>query len=250
MKKETIGIMEENNCILINFPQGAGGHMLGRMIASCDNIAWYDHEQNGKHPWMPYCSPGDDKFSRLHFNKRFEGASEKGADKNRVPPILKTAEQRGITTTRQDIKDWKTRLAPNNFIYTNHEMLDATKQLFDPAKYIVVIPEDIDLLIERWMRSSYYYYFDPARKDYLSGDLYRDKANEQGITMKQALRNDFEVQLSNYKQHATDEDIVMNEVNDILKDDVFEEVCNKLDLIINKENYNKCRNLFEEYSHL
>jgi hypothetical protein len=247
---ENIGIMAENNCILINFPQGAGGHMLGRMLASCDNIAWYDHEQNGEYPWMPYCSPGDDKFSKMHFNKRFKGASEKGADKNRIPPILRTAEQRDITTTSQDIAEWKQRLSPKNFIYTNHELLDDTKKLFNPAKYIVVIPEDIDLLIERWMRSSYYYYFDPARKDYLSGDLYRDKAKEQGITMKQALRNDFEVQLSNYKEYVTDDDIIVNEVNDILDYDYFSAVCKKLELVVNKNNYLKVKELFKNKSHL
>ena len=144
----------------------------------------------------------------------------------------------------------QTRLAPNNFIYTNHELLNDTKQLFNPAKYIVVIPEDIDLLIERWMRSSYHYYFDPARKDYLSGDLYRDKAKEQGITMKQALRNDFEVQLSNYKKYVTSDDIVINEVNDILDYDYFSTVCKKLELVINKNNYLKVKELFKNRSHL
>ena len=242
--------MVENNCILINFPQGSGGHMLGRMIASCDNIAWYDHKQNGEYPWLPYCSPGDDKFSKMHFNKRFKGASGAGADTLRVPPILKTAEQRGIVTTRQDIQEWKERLSPNNFVYTNHELLDDTKKLFNPAKYVVIIPSDIDLLIERWMRSSYHYYFDPSRKEYLSGDLYNDKAKEQGITMKQVLRNEFEVQLANYRKFVTSDDVTIDQVQNILNYDVFEEVCTKLELVINKENYDKCKELFKNRSHL
>ena len=41
-----------------------------------------------------------------------------------------------------------------------------------------------------------------------------------------------------------------NIINDILKYDVYEEVCNKLQLVINKENYDKCKVLFENRSHL
>ena len=242
--------MVENNCILINFPEGAGGHRLGLMIASCDNIAWYDHAQNGKQPWEPYNEPQDTGFSKMHFNKRFAGAVGSGSDNLRIPPILKTAEERGIVTTRQDIQDWKTRLSPNNFVYTNHELLNDTKQLFDPAKYIVVIPQDIDLLIERWMRSSYYYFIDPKDKTYLARDLYNDKAKEQGITMKQALRNDFELQLGNYKKYITEDDILIQEIQDILDYDFFVEVCTKLNLVVNKNNYLKCKELFKNRSHL
>ena len=57
------------------------------------------------------------------------------------------------------------------------------------------------MLIERWMRSSYYYFIDPKDKTYLARDLYNDKAKEQGITMKQALRND-EVRCSNQLQRT------------------------------------------------
>lgn len=242
--------MVENNCILINFPQGAGGHMLGRMIASCDNVAWYDHEQNGAYPWEPYNSPSDTGFSLMHFNKRFKGANGKGADRLRIPPILKTAEDRGLVTTRDDIQYWKKTLSPNNFVYTNHEKLDDTKQLFNPAKYVVIIPQDIDLLIARWMRSSYYYFVNPNDKSYLARDLYNDKAKEQGITMKEALRNDFEEQLSNYKENITNDDILIEEVEDILDYAVFEEVCTRLELAINKSNYEKCKKLFNNQSHL
>ena len=34
--------MVESNCITLNFPKAVGGHMLGRMIACCENVAWYD----------------------------------------------------------------------------------------------------------------------------------------------------------------------------------------------------------------
>jgi|TARA_B110000908_G_C10160094_1_gene405566 hypothetical protein len=242
--------MLENNCITINFPQGSGGHMLGRMISCCDNVAWYDHEQNNKHPWLPYTA-NDSNFSKMHYNKRFKGAKPKGLDpKFTIPPVLDFAESRGITTTPADIQAWKKKLYPKQFVYTLHDDLDTTKKFFNPAKYIVVIPNDIELLIERWMRSSYYYFVDPKNTDYLYRDLYNDKARQQGITLKQVLLNDFEKQIANYKQHSTDDDVVITEINDILQDNVYEEVCTKLGLVINKLNYEKCKELFNSRSHL
>ena len=100
------------------------------------------------------------------------------------------------------------------------------------------------------MRSSYYYFVDPKNTDYLYRDLYNDKARQQGITLKQVLLNDFEKQIANYKQHSTDDDVVITEINDILQDNVYEEVCTKLGLVINKLNYEKCKELFNSRSHL
>ena len=36
--------------IVINAPMGAKGHQIGRLIASCDNVAWYNNRKNGEHP--------------------------------------------------------------------------------------------------------------------------------------------------------------------------------------------------------
>jgi len=250
MKMDVTGIMVENNCITINFPQGCGGHMLGRMIAACDNVAWYNHDQNGDHPWIPYAG-SDKNFSKMHFNKRFKGAAKQGLDPLfTIPPVLSFAKSRNITTSPADIQAWKQKLYPNHFIYTLHDDLDATKAFFNPAKYIVVIPNDIDLLIERWMRSSYYYFVDPKNKDYLYRDLYNDKANEQGVSMKQVLTNEFEAQILNYKTYSTADDVVIHEINDVLDYSVYEEMCFKLGLVVNKENYEKCKELFRDQSHL
>ena len=57
-------------------------------------------------------------------------------------------------------------------------------------------------------------------------------------------------QIENYKTYSTDDDVVITEINDILKYDVYEEVCSKLQLVVNKENYDKCKVLFENKSHL
>ena len=241
---------ENNNCITINFPEGSGGHMLGRVLMSCNNVAWYDHKQNGEFPWIPYNAPEDELFSRLHFNKRFRGAADKGnKDPNRIPPVLSVAESRGIKVTKEEIDKWKEKLYPYNFVYTLHDKLDETKKFFNPAKHVVVLPDDIDLMIERWKNSSYYYYRDPKDKSYLSRDFYKDKAKSLGITMRQALRNDFEDLLSNYAKHLTEDDVIINDVNLITDYDYFTEVCKKLDLVVNPAHYQKVIKLFKEESH-
>ena len=33
--------------IVISAPMGAKGHQLGRLLASSDDVAWYNHEANG-----------------------------------------------------------------------------------------------------------------------------------------------------------------------------------------------------------
>ena len=40
-----------NPVIVINVNMGSMGHRVGRLIASCTNILWYDHKGNGVVPW-------------------------------------------------------------------------------------------------------------------------------------------------------------------------------------------------------
>ena len=41
-----------NPIIVINVNMGSKGHQIGRLISTCDNIAWYDHADNGEQPWL------------------------------------------------------------------------------------------------------------------------------------------------------------------------------------------------------
>jgi len=100
------------------------------------------------------------------------------------------------------------------------------------------------------LRSSAYYYRDPNNKSYISKDFYTDKANVLGITIREALENDLGQLIENYKAHSTAEDVIIKEVNDILDYDFFVDVCNRLKLKINKLHYDKCKQLFHNYSHL
>lgn len=238
-----------NNCIVINFPQGCGGHLVGRLIASCDNVVWYDHQQNGDQPWEPYAAK-DKNYSRLHFNRRFKGASNQGSSDQMVDSVLDIADKQGLSYTQDSIVKWKQRLDPDHFIYPLHADLDVSRQFFKPAKHIVVIPSDIDLLIDRWMVSSYYYFINGKNRNYLYRDFYQDKANALGISMRECLENDFIKQIDNYKTNVIDDDVVLDEIEDLYCQEVFRSLCNKLQLSFNEYAYNKVIKLCWEHSHL
>lgn len=242
--------MVENNCITINFPQGSGGHVAGRILASADNVKWYDHSKNGEYPWIPYTIGNDLGFSELHFNKRFAGALGTGVCNKTVPPVLDMGDKQGYPYTKDEIMSWKEKVYPMNLLYTLHANLDVTKDFFKPSKHLVIIPTDVNILIDRWFATSAHYYYDPRQKDRTCEDIYRDRAIKENKDIRECLEEDFNLQIKNYKKYTTDNDFVVEEVNDMLDRDYFLEVCKKLDLDFNASSYNKTIEIVKTYSHL
>ena len=107
---------------------------------------------------------GKDKdFSKMHSNKRFKGVkSPKGLDPNLLYQQVCSC-KRNNNYRRYTSMEEKVILI---ILYTLHDDLDETKKFFDRTVYCCD-NDDIDLLIERWMRSSYYYFVDPKNKEYL-----------------------------------------------------------------------------------
>lgn len=242
--------MEENNCIVICFPQGSGGHIAGRILASCNNVAWYNHEKNGKYPWDEYRIGDDLNFSKLHFNKRFEGALGRGVCNLTVPPVLDMAEKQDLQYDKQSIINWKDKIRPNNLVYTLHADLDKAKDFFKPAKFFVIIPEDIDVLLDRWFATTAYYYVDPKNKKFLYIDLYQQRAEQAKTSVKEVLRSDMILQIENYKKHADSNDVVVSEVKDMFDRSTFKNICKKFNLQFNQSNYEKTIELANQFSHL
>ena len=83
--------------IVINAPMGAKGHQMGRLLASCDNVAWYNTKGNGEHPWLPYTEMyGKDlNFTKYHWNRCFKNGTK-------VIPVLDMAERQGLSTGSYD----------------------------------------------------------------------------------------------------------------------------------------------------
>lgn len=242
--------MEENNFIAICFPMGSGGHIAGRLLASCDNVSWYDHCQNGNNPWDLFDTTYDNNFSKLHFNKRFKGAVGKGVCKLTVPPVLDMAEKQGIEYNKESITSWKSKVFPNNLIYTLSADLDNAKDFFNPAKYFLIIPNDVEMLIDRWLASTAHYYVNPKEKSFTYKDLYTQKSKLMNTDMRNILKQDMIALISNYKKYSSNNDVIVNEVSELYNVNIFKNICNKLELNFNLQNYQKTLDVILKYSHL
>jgi hypothetical protein len=233
-----------DNCIVVNFPQGSGGHIIGRLIASCNNVQWYNHEANGAEPWQRYTF--DEKFTPFHFSRRFAGADRKGYGTNSIPPVLDLASKNGINTTFEEqqliIREWKEALAPNYFVYTLHADLARSHKLFHPAHHIVVIP-DIDMLVERYMKTSANYYINTQQKE----TTYLDYYSKQGNCVEDAVRADLQINIDNYKDNLLETDFVVTHYKQLLDQSVFIKMCDQFNLTFNEHRYNDVKAFVEEH---
>ncbi len=218
--------MDASNCITINFPNGAGGHQLGRLIATCDNVVWYDHDGNGSNPWILYDEP-DPRFTKFHFNRRFKGATGNGVCEKTIIPVGSKS-TKNLQDQKKIINDWKEKLAPNNFVYTLHEPVDIVRNIFGANKEIFIIP-DIEFLYERFMKYSYYYFVDPKDKSYTLGDKLQHDKNKIYKFLQDKI-----VQLEN---SITENTFVVNNVKDMLDQTNFKKLCTHFDLDFNLDRF-------------
>jgi len=226
-------MQEENNSIAICFPMGAKGHIAGRLLASCNNVAWYNHVRNGSQPWLPYDDEERKDFTPFHFNRRFYGAKGNGVCDKTVPPVLDMAKKNGYKKENyQDIIDWKQKLFPNNLLYPLHSDLDKAHNFFINSKFLVILPTDIDALVDRFMKTTAKYFVNSRDKTYTFLDHYENVDN-----VKTAL----EEKIQNFKDNILETDVVINNVDELLNFNFFKDVCNKLDLQTNYDNYKKVK---------
>ena len=234
-RKDVFGIMVENNCITINFPNGAGGHKLGRLIATCDNVLWYDYKGNGSAPWILY-GENDHNFTKFHFNRRFAGATGKGVCEKTIIPVGSKSKL-SLDFQREIIQEWKMQLFPNNFIYTLHEPVDVMRNIFGKHKEVFIIP-DIKFLFERFMQTSYHYFIDPANKEYTLGDKLEHDAKK--------IHNFLEAKIKNLEDNVKENTFVVYDVKDMLDENNFLKLCEHLDLDFNLDSYNAVKSIIDK----
>lgn len=237
--------MEENNLIAINFPQGAGGHAIGRIISSCNNVLWYDHITNGENPWDPYNDIVDSVFTPFHFTRRFKGAQGHGVCEKTVPPVLDFADRSKLDYDTSQITHWKRKLSPNNFVYPLHAELDKTREFFRPAKHIVVIPNDINDIVNRFKKTTFNYFISWKDKTYTYEKYYNEISLQKEKQVDECIFEDLSSIIENYKQSTVDEDVVVGSIKDLFDIDFFQTVTDKLDLEFNPVNYNKTINFIK-----
>jgi hypothetical protein len=227
-----------NNCIAINFPMGAKGHIAGRLLATCNNVAWYDHILNGKNPWNAYNDPNDN-FTLFHFSRRFYGAIGEGICSKTVPPVLEIAKRSNTNYTKSSIITWKKNLYPLHFVYPTHSKLSSTRSFFSPAKHLIIIPNNIDDLVDRFIKTSFYYFIDLRDKTKTFKDKYEIISKETNQPIRKCIEQDLLKIIDEYNTSKTDSDTCINNVDNLLDLDYFLTVIKQLGLEFNRKDYLK-----------
>ena len=226
MKKDVIGIMDASNCIVLNAPMGAKVHQLGRLIASCSNVVWYNHDKNGNNPWNAYTA--DEKFTPFHFNRRFAGASESGFCKNSLYKIG-VNNNKSLEEQAEYIGTWNNYIAPNYFVYPTHEPVEVCRQVFKYSKEVFIIP-DVDACVDRFMQTSINYFVSASDKSYTFGDMF--------FNSKENVRKHIQSKCNNLEQSLNSNVYVVEDVNTLKDKDTFKKMCKFLELDFNDNYYN------------
>lgn len=244
-----------HNIICLNVVEGARGHQIGRLISSCDNVEWYDWDKNGTTPWLPNTNPSTSDLSIYHFDRRFDGAVGVGICDKTVPPVLDFAKRNTyLEITFQDILSWKDKISPKNLLYVSHSNLDQSKNFFQNCKHVVVINDNIDDIVQRYLKTTanFIYSWKPVgSKDWT--------LQKHRLTFKQAVlkehpninyeewvKNHLVDKLNNFKRHISSNDFVISKIEDLFDQSVFEKLCIKFNLDINKDTYNKVYNFVKD----
>lgn len=225
-----------DNFIIINAPFGARGHQLGRLLCSCNNVLWYDHFKNGSKPWCPSFGLGK-TFSKYHFTRRFDGSFGLGTDQFSVPPVLERAAATGFEEAPIELLlQWNEKVYPNKLVLVLHDHLDVTKNLFRNAKHIIIKPNNIDDVVTR---------LDKVGADYRWGKnpnkTLRETYTKDNKTFEENIKCVIQKTVASYEQ-ATENDVVLESADDATDLNNFIQICDKLDLDINYDNFNKVVN--------
>jgi len=217
--------MDASNCIVINAPMGAKAHQLGRLIASCSDVVWYGHKQNGIYPWKPYTA--DKNFTHFHFNRRFAGASEKGFCENSLYKIG-INNNNSLPEQAQYINEWSNKISPDYLVYPTHETVEVCRQVFKNSKEVFIIP-DIDACVERFMKTTSKYFVSSSDKSYTFGDMF--------LNNKENVRKHIQSKCNNLEQNLDSNVYVVKDVNTLKEKDTFVEMCQFLEIKFTEDYY-------------
>ena len=202
-----------NPIIVINVNMASKGHQIGRLIATCDNVLWYNHKDNGEHPWLPCDSILNSELNKFHFDRRF-------SDSTTIPPVLDYARRSGLP--EKPILSYDKCQDGQHLLYLTHSNLDESRNYFK-GKHLVVLNKDS----VRFMETSWNFRVGKTKK--LISELYTEEEVETLLSST----------LENYREHMNSDDFVIGSIDDLLDEDYFNILCERFDLIFNENEYNK-----------
>jgi len=208
-----------NPIIVINVNMASKGHQIGRLIATCSNVLWYNHKDNGEHPWLPCDGILNSELNKFHFDRRFN-------DNTTIPPALDYARRSDLPEKPE--LSYERCQDDDNLIYVTSSRLDEARDYFK-GKHLVVLNKNYD----RFMETTWNFRVGKTKK--LISELYTEEEVE-------TLLNDT---LENYRKHMNSDDFVIGSIDDLLDEDYFNIFCKRFDLIFNENEYNKVREFLE-----
>jgi len=104
--------------------------------------------------------------------------------------------------------------------YITHSYLDESREYFN-GKHLVVLHKDLD----RFMNTSWKFRVGKTKR--LVSELYTE---EQIVEMLDSIYN-------NYKDNITEDDFVIESIDELFDQDTFKNMCNKLELEFNEDRY-------------
>lgn len=210
----------QNPIVIINANMGSKAHQIGRLISSCTNLLWYNHERNGKFPWLPCSKILNSEISKFHFDRRF-------ADSTTIPPALDFARRSGLAEHPSIPYN---RCQSNQYLlYITHSDLDESRNFFK-GNHVVVLNKDV----ERFFNTTWN--FRVGKTKALISELYTKEEAELMLTNT----------LINYKANINSNDFVIDTIDDLFDMDNFKSLCKQFSLIFNEDSYNKVQRFLKE----
>jgi len=206
-----------NPIIVVNVNPGSKGHQIGRLISTCDNILWYDHETNGTHPWEPCSNILNSEISRFHYERRF-------ADNTTVIPVLDYARRIGLPDTPE--LSYDRCQDGDNLLYVIHSKLDESRDYFK-GQHVVVLNNDP----ERFFRTTWNFRGGKGhgKNKKLVSDMFTKEEVVTGLTEN----------VNNYRNNINSDDFVIDSADELFDMDNFKSMCEKFGLIFNEQAYKR-----------
>ena len=213
--------MKTNPIIVVNALMGSKGHQIGRLIASCSNVRWYDHPWNGASPWEPCSHILNHEYSKYHFDRRF-------SDDSTIPPVLDFAERSNHQEQKIPYENLK---AGEYLLYVTHGDLGESRKFFK-GQHLVVFNKDI----KRFFETSWHYKVGKTHTQI--SELY---SVQEAKDMLQGV-------LNSYTAHISSGDFAIHSVEDLMNVDMFKMLCSKFKLEFNEIEYNKVSKFINDNS--
>ncbi len=147
---------KDYNFLFVLANQGAGGHRLGRIISCLDNVHWYSSENNGLRPYDVFYNDtvAGKSISAYHYDRTLG---------NNTLPIVGERILKWWDTKDYDLfytTCWLTEInklsLPDNTLmhWILHDDPRDLHKVFPNAKIISLIDTDIDLITDRYMKTT------------------------------------------------------------------------------------------------